>query len=68
MPKVIYEKIEGSEQQTREGRGEWMGADKNSIQEFVLWTQYHSETSVYFSCKIHVATEVLLDLGAQSNQ
>jgi hypothetical protein len=44
-------------------RGEWMGADKNSTQEFSLWTQDHSKTSMHFSCQIHVVTKVLLDLG-----
>jgi hypothetical protein len=45
-----------------------MGADKNSIQEFGLLTQFHSCTSASFSCQVHVATEVLLDLGARPNQ
>jgi hypothetical protein len=45
-----------------------MGADKNSTQEFGLWTQFHSETSASFSCQVHVATRVLLDLGARHNQ
>jgi hypothetical protein len=49
-------------------RGEWMGANKNSIQEFGLWTQFHSCTSPSFSCQIHAATEVLLNLGARPNQ
>jgi hypothetical protein len=48
--------------------GEWMGADKNSIQEFGLWTRFHSRTSASFSCQVHVATEVLLNLGARPNQ
>jgi hypothetical protein len=48
--------------------GEWMGADKNSIQEFSLWTQFHSCTSTSFSCQAHTATGVLLDLGARPNQ
>jgi hypothetical protein len=29
---------EGPIRRTREGGGEWMGADKNSIQELTLWT------------------------------
>jgi hypothetical protein len=41
------------------------GDDKNSTQEFGLGTQEHSETSTHFSCQIHVATEVLLDLGTR---
>jgi hypothetical protein len=45
-----------------------MGADKNSIQEFGLWTQLHSCTSPIFSCQVHVATGVLLNLGARPNQ
>jgi hypothetical protein len=45
-----------------------MGADKNSIQEFVLWTRFHSCTSASFSCQVHAATEVLMDLGARPNQ
>jgi hypothetical protein len=45
-----------------------MGADKNSIQEFGLWTQIHSCTSASFSCHVHVATGVLLNLGARPNQ
>jgi hypothetical protein len=49
-------------------RGEWKGADKNSTQEYCLWTQFHSDTSASFSCQAHVATRVLLDLGARSNQ
>jgi hypothetical protein len=49
-------------------RGEWMGADKNSPQEFGLWTQNHSDTSTNFSCQIHIATGVLLYLGARCNQ
>jgi hypothetical protein len=49
-------------------RGEWMGADKNSIQEFGLWTQFHSCNSASFSCQVHVATGVLLNLGARPNQ
>jgi hypothetical protein len=51
-----------------ERRGEWMGADKNSIQEFGLWTWFHSSTSASFSCQVHAATEVLLNLGASPNQ
>jgi hypothetical protein len=47
------------------GGGEWMGAHKNSTQEFGLWTQNHSDTSANFSCQIHIATGVLLDLGAR---
>jgi hypothetical protein len=57
---------EGLKRRTREG--EWMGADKNSIQEFDLWTRIHSCTSTSFSCQVHVATEVLLNLGARPNQ
>jgi hypothetical protein len=49
-------------------RGEWMGADKNSIQEFSLWTQFHSCTSTGFSSQVHGATGVLLDLGTRPNQ
>jgi hypothetical protein len=49
-------------------RGEWMRADKNSIQEFSLWTRFHSCTSTSFSCQVHIATEVLLNLGARLNQ
>jgi hypothetical protein len=45
-----------------------MGADKNSIQEFGLSTRFHSFTSASFSCQVHTATEVLLDLGASPNQ
>jgi hypothetical protein len=45
-----------------------MGADKNSIQEFGLSTQFHSCTSTSFSFQVHAATEVLLDLGARLNQ
>jgi hypothetical protein len=48
--------------------GEWMGADKISIQEFGLWTRFHSCTSASFSCQVHAATEVLLNLGARNNQ
>jgi hypothetical protein len=50
------------------GGGGWMGADKKSIQEFGLWTQFHSYTSTSFSCQVHAATGVLLDLGAKPNQ
>jgi hypothetical protein len=50
------------------GGGEWMGADKNSIQEFGLWTLFHWCTSAIFSFQVHAATEVLLNLGARSNQ
>jgi hypothetical protein len=49
-------------------RGEWMWADKNYTQEFGLWTQFHSDTSASFSCQVHVAIGVLLDLGERSNQ
>jgi hypothetical protein len=49
-------------------RGEWMGADKNSIQELGLWTQIHWCTSASFTCQVHVATEVLLNLGATPDQ
>jgi hypothetical protein len=49
-------------------RGEWMGADKKSIQEFGLWTRFHSYASTSFSCQVHVASGVLLDLGARHNQ
>jgi hypothetical protein len=49
-------------------RGEWMGADKNSIQEFGLWTRFHSCTSASFSCQVHATTKVLLDQGARHNQ
>jgi hypothetical protein len=45
-----------------------MGADKNSTQEFSLRTQFHSNASASFSCQVHAATEVLLDLGARHNQ
>jgi hypothetical protein len=45
-----------------------MGADKNSTQEFGLWTQDHSDTSINFYCQIHIATGVPLDHGARSNQ
>jgi hypothetical protein len=45
-----------------------MGVDKNSIQEFGLWTQIHSYTSASFSCQVHVATGVLLNPGARPNQ
>jgi hypothetical protein len=45
-----------------------MGADKNSIQEFGLWTRFHSCTSASFSCQVHAATEVLLNLAARPNQ
>jgi hypothetical protein len=45
-----------------------MGADKNSIQEFGLSTRFHSCTSASFSCQVHVATEVLLNLGARPNK
>jgi hypothetical protein len=45
-----------------------MGADKNSTPEFGLRTQFHSDTSASFSCQVHVATGVLLDLGARHNQ
>jgi hypothetical protein len=47
---------------------EWMVADKNSIQEFGLWTRFHSCTSTTFSCQAHVATKMLLDLGTRPNQ
>jgi hypothetical protein len=49
-------------------RGEWMGADKISIQEFGLWTQFHLCTSTSFPCQVHATTGVLLDLGAGPNQ
>jgi hypothetical protein len=49
-------------------RGEWMGADKNSTQEFGLWPQDHSDATVNISHQIHIASKVLLDLGARSNQ
>jgi hypothetical protein len=58
---------EGPKRRTKE-RGEWMGADKNSIQEFGLWTQFHLCTSTSFFCRVHAATKVLLDLGARPNQ
>jgi hypothetical protein len=45
-----------------------MGDDKNSIQEFGLWTRFHSCTSASFSCQVHVATEVLVNLVARTNQ
>jgi hypothetical protein len=45
-----------------------MGADKISIQEFSLWTRFHSCTSASFSCQVHAATKVLLNLGARPNQ
>jgi hypothetical protein len=45
-----------------------MGADKNSIPEFGLSTQFHSYTSTSFSCHVHATTGVLLDLGPRSNQ
>jgi hypothetical protein len=41
-------------------RGEWMGADKNSIQDFSLWTRFHSYASTSFSCQVHSMTETLL--------
>jgi hypothetical protein len=49
------------------GGSEWE-PKKNSIQEFGLWTQFHSYTSTSFSCQVHTATGVLLDLGARPNQ
>jgi hypothetical protein len=58
---------EGPKRRTIEG-GEWMRADKNYIQEFGLWTRFHLYTSASFSCHVHVATEVLLNLGARPNQ
>jgi hypothetical protein len=45
-----------------------MGVDKNSTQEFGLSTQFHSDTSASFSCQVHIATGVLLNLGARHNQ
>jgi hypothetical protein len=45
-----------------------MGADKNSIREFGLWTRFQLCTSASFSCQVHSATEVLLNLGARPNQ
>jgi hypothetical protein len=59
--------VEGPIRWTIEG-GEWMGADKNSIQDFGLWTRFHSCTSASFSCQVHATIEVLLDLGARPNQ
>jgi hypothetical protein len=49
-------------------RGEWMGADKISTEEFGLWTQFHSDTSACTSCQVHIANRVLLNLGARPNQ
>jgi hypothetical protein len=40
-----------------------MGADKNSIKEIGL---FHSCTSASFSCQVHVATGVLLNLGSKT--
>jgi hypothetical protein len=57
---------EGPKRRTREG--EWIGADKNSILEFGLWTRFHSCTSTSFSCQAHATTGVLLDLEARPNQ
>jgi hypothetical protein len=62
--KIVY--FEGTKQRTREGG--WMGADKNSIQEFGLWTRFHLCTSTTFSCQADAATEVLLEFGARHNQ
>jgi hypothetical protein len=45
-----------------------MGVDKNSTQEFGLSTQFHPDTSTSFSCQVHIATGVLLNLGARHNQ
>jgi hypothetical protein len=59
---------EGPEANQRGGGREWMGTDKNSIQDFGLWTQNHLKTFVNFSCQIHVATGVLLDLGERFSQ
>jgi hypothetical protein len=44
-----------------------MGADKNSIQKkFGISTRFHSCTSASFSCQVHTATEVLLDLRSKT--
>jgi hypothetical protein len=56
-----------TETANQRGESEWE-ADKNSIQEFGLWTRFHLCTSASFSCQVHVATEVLLNLGARPNQ
>jgi hypothetical protein len=45
--------------------GGWIGANKNSIQEFGLRTQFHLCISTSFSYQVHAATGVLLDLGAE---
>jgi hypothetical protein len=45
-----------------------MGADKNSIQAFGLGTQFHLCSYASFSCQVHIATGVLLNLGARPNQ
>jgi hypothetical protein len=54
---------EGPEWRTKEGGSEWEPIKillKNSAYE----PKIHSNTSVFFSCQIHVAIGVLLDLGA----
>jgi hypothetical protein len=63
ISRLLYE---GPKRRTREGGVN--GSDKNSIQEFGLWTRFYSCTSASFSCQVHVATEVLLNLGARPNQ
>jgi hypothetical protein len=61
--------LQGEGPKWRTRGGEWMGADKNSIQEFGLWTRFHSCTSTSFSCQAHVAeTHTTWLLAPQTGQ